>query len=84
MGIIRSLIREARPAKAQYDPARDVPDLSGKIIIVTGTKVNSFGSSLVYDPPCCVGGNTGIGYEIVKVRVCCAVIYICPELTLPR
>ncbi|KAF8531486.1 NAD(P)-binding protein [Gautieria morchelliformis] len=66
MGIIPSLIREARPAKALYDPARDVPDLSDKVIIVTGTKVISFGSQLVCDPQCHAGGNTGIGYEIVK------------------
>ena len=37
LGIIPSLIREARPAGTVYDPAKDVPDLSGKVIIVTGT-----------------------------------------------
>ncbi|KAF8585072.1 NAD(P)-binding protein [Ramaria rubella] len=47
MGIIASLVREAWPSKTSYDPEKDVPDLSGKVIIVTG-------------------GNTGIGYEVVK------------------
>lgn len=45
MGIIHSLQRfstQSWPPKSKFDVERDIPDLSGKVVIVTGERQHNF------------------------------------------
>lgn len=66
------------PPKSQWT-ADDVPDMTGKVVIVTGTVTHLF--SMLLDEMltggfALSGGNTGVGKETAKVsrfpHVCCS------------
>ncbi len=46
----------------QFEPEKDIPDLSGKVILITGGKLPS---SIDTHPPLTHPGNTGLGKETV-------------------
>ncbi|KAG8891923.1 hypothetical protein FRB99_003237, partial [Tulasnella sp. 403] len=70
MGFFHSVWRffdQCYPPKPTFDPERDIPDLAGKVVIVTGLRCR-FSSHAVEAESVCprVGGNTGIGKETIK------------------
>ena len=61
------------PPKSEFS-ADQIPDQSGRVVLVTGTFASPPGGSVAlssWNSPCfCFsGGNTGIGYETTKVRL---------------
>lgn len=64
MGNIGSYLAQSFPPKSEFDIA-DIPDLTGKIIIVTGQYLQM--QTLSFDAEQSSGGNGGIGYETIKV-----------------
>jgi hypothetical protein len=68
MGGILSVAQQSFPPRPTWG-VDDIPDLTGKVAIVTGAFIN-LGVCLYANPKCCMltGGNTGVGKETVKVR----------------
>ncbi len=66
MGSVVSMYAANWPPKAKWS-VDDIPDLSGKVIIVTGvseTFLNAISTLCANSPS--LGGNSGIGDETVK------------------
>ena len=49
MGLVLSIINESFPPKSKFN-VEDIPDLSGKVIIVTGANAGKYRSSPFYCP----------------------------------
>jgi hypothetical protein len=47
MGVMLSFINEAFPPKSEFK-VQDIPDLSGKVIIVTGANTGQYASSSLH------------------------------------
>ncbi|KAI0823262.1 NAD(P)-binding protein [Trametes gibbosa] len=62
----RSALAQAFPPKARFS-VDQIPDLSGRVIIVTGMSHMSCLSVAHYWVGAAKGGNVGIGYETIKV-----------------
>lgn len=50
MGLAVSFYSQTFPPPPHFNPDIDTPDLSGKVIIVTGGEYTSFGSRLLVQP----------------------------------
>jgi len=64
MAKIWEYFEQAFPPKSKFR-IEDIPDLSNKVIVVTGMSGHQIGNhklSCIF-----LGGNSGIGYETVKV-----------------
>lgn len=62
-----SMFSEVFPPKSKFDTDRDIPDLTGKVVIVTGMGSLTHpteGRNLTQELS---GGNTGIGKQTIKV-----------------
>jgi NAD(P)-dependent dehydrogenase (short-subunit alcohol dehydrogenase family) len=68
MGLILSIINESFPPKSKFS-VEDIPDLSGKVMIVTGANSGQYASSFFHCPSASKlrGFNQGIGKETARV-----------------
>jgi hypothetical protein len=67
MGNMGSVIWQMFPGQPTAWNASNVPDLTGKIALVTGTSDCCRFRSVMFTLT--IGGNTGTGKETVKVRI---------------
>jgi len=70
MAKIWEYFAQAFPPKSNFI-TEDIPDLSNKVIVVTGMSGHQIGNISCH---VFLGGNSGIGYETVKVNDVC---YMC-------
>ena len=64
MGAILSIAQQSFPPRPTWG-VDDIPDLTGKVAIVTGAFINT---EVCLHIDMVTGGNTGVGKETVKVR----------------
>ena len=74
MGGAVSNLKNVWPAILQLYPPKSrfsvdqIPDLSGRVILVTGRRICCPLRGLLHGLICHIGGNSGLGYETIKVR----------------
>jgi retinol dehydrogenase 12 len=67
MSTALSIVSQISPPKPKWS-VDDIPDLLGKVIIVTGQCYGSLPCLAEFLSAILLGGNTGIGKETAKVR----------------
>lgn len=68
MGAFLSVVQQSFPPRPRWG-VNDIPDLTGKVVIVTGEFIIHKSVCMLSATYCIVtGGNTGVGKETVKVR----------------
>lgn len=80
MGIAYSIYTEWFPPRSTFTVPEDIPDLSGKVMIVTGANTGTYQT-------CCVSQRStgtinlspGIGEETAKVRLLLPVAFVTEE-----
>jgi retinol dehydrogenase 12 len=67
MSTALSIASQMAPPKPKWS-VDEIPDLSGKVMLVTGQFLRFLSCSTAVLSAILLGGNTGIGKETVKVR----------------
>ena len=68
MGILHSIYKEWFPPRPTFTVPEDIPDLSGKVMIVTGANTGMHRTCRIGQTSSSIDLSPGIGEETAKVR----------------